>query len=239
MTSRPPAFGKPGYTGLVVAMDGTAGSGKSSVSRAVASRLALRYLDTGAMYRAITFAVLRNGIAPTDSETVAARAEVSVIASGTDPACPTITLDGIDVSTEIRSDAVTAAVSAVSAVPRVRSILVDRQRAIIARGGIVVEGRDIGTVVAPAAHLKIYLTAESAARAQRRSAELSTRHNRDLVAVEESLRRRDRYDSSRATAPLRIAADAVVIDTTLMSLHEVVDKVVDLARIVDAPARSR
>ena len=214
----------------MIAVDGTAGSGKSSTSRGVATRLGLRYLDTGAMYRAMAWHQLQSGVDVNDADAVARHAESAVIESGTDPEQPTIRLGGADVSTEIRSDSATAAVSAVSAVPRVREILVAQQRAIIGRGGIVVEGRDIGTVVAPDAAVKVFLSADPAARAERRSAELVANQQRDLAAVEASLRRRDAYDSGRSTAPLSIPADAVVVDTTAMTLDEVIEHIVTITR---------
>lgn len=219
----------PDLSRLVVAMDGTAGSGKSSASRGVAARLGLRYLDTGAMYRAMTWQMLLDGIDVDDPVAVAERAETVEIGSGTNPDLPTISLGGVDVSVEIRSDATTTAVSPVSAVPRVREILVARQRAVIGSGGIVVEGRDIGTVVAPDAALKVYLTADPAARARRRSAEMSPDQVREVEAVEADLVRRDAYDSTRATAPLTAAADAVLLDTTDLTLGEVIDTITSLA----------
>jgi CMP/dCMP kinase len=222
---------------LVIAIDGTAGSGKSSASRRVAHRLGLRYLDTGAMYRAMTWQMLLDRIPVSDGDAVARRATGVAIESGTDPEAPTIRLNGCDVSTEIRSDEATAAVSAVSAVPGVRAIMVGLQRAIIDGGGIVVEGRDIGTVVAPEAAVKVYLEAHPSARARRRSAELGAGQERDLTAVEEALRRRDAYDSGRPASPMGAAADAVVIDTTDLSLDEVVDQIVSLAdRVVTGPS---
>jgi cytidylate kinase len=219
----------PDLSRLVVAMDGTAGSGKSSASRGVAARLGLRYLDTGAMYRAMTWQMLLDGVDVDDPDAVAARAETVVIGSGTNPELPTISLDGADVSVEIRSDATTRAVSPVSAVPRVREILVAQQREVIDGGGIVVEGRDIGTVVAPDAALKIYLTADPSARALRRSAEMAPGQVREVAAVEADLVRRDAYDSGRATAPLSAAADAVALDTTHLTLDQVIDEIVALA----------
>jgi cytidylate kinase len=181
------------------------------------------------MYRAMTWQMLLDGIDVTDPTAVAARAETVSISSGTNPELPTIALNGVDVAVEIRSDATTAAVSPVSAVPRVREILVGLQRAIIGRGGIVVEGRDIGTVVAPDAALKVYLTADPAARAQRRSAEMTAGHDRALATVEADLVKRDTYDSTRATAPLTAASDAVVIDSTFVTLDQVIDQIVGLA----------
>jgi myo-inositol-1-phosphate synthase len=156
---------------LVVAVDGTSGSGKSSTSRGVAERLGLRYLDTGAMFRAMTWWLLREGIDVRDEAAVAAAAGRPTIVSGTDPLAPTITVDGTDVSVAIRTDDVNAAVSPVSAVPEVRARLLDLQRTVIGAGGIVVEGRDIGSVVWPQAEVKVYLSADPDARAQRRTAE--------------------------------------------------------------------
>ncbi len=223
--------------GLVIAVDGTSGSGKSSTSRGVAARLGLRYLDTGAMFRAMTWWLLREGVDVHDAAAVAQRCGEPDIVSGTDPQAPEITVDGIDVAVEIRGDAVNAAVSPVSAVPEVRSRLLELQRAVIARetrtGGIVVEGRDIGSVVAPDAPVKVYLSADPEARAVRRAAEQGVT---DLAATQESLLARDRIDSGRATAPLVMADGAVHIDTTPYSLEEVVALVVDL--VADAEARA-
>lgn len=214
---------------LVIAMDGTAGSGKSSASQGVAQALDLRYLDSGAMYRAMTWQMLLDGVDVTDAAAVADRATTAVIESGTDPAKPTIKLGGVEVSRQIRSDGVTAAVSAVSAVPGVRQLLVEQQRALIGSGGIVVEGRDIGTVVAPHAGLKVYLSADPSARAQRRSVEMAVDSSRDVQSVQADLLRRDSYDSSRPISPLSVAADAVRIDSTYLTLEAVVDTVVRLA----------
>jgi cytidylate kinase len=206
-------------------MDGPSGSGKSSTSRGVASRLGLRYLDTGAMFRAMTWWMLERGIDVDDPAAVAAHADEPVLVSGTDPGAPTITVDGVDVAGPIRSPEVTAAVSAVSAVPEIRARLLRDQREIIGDGGIVVEGRDIGTVVAPGAEVKVYLTADPEARAARRTAELS---GADVTATREDLLRRDRYDSGRATAPLAMADGAHHIDTTPFTLDEVIQQVVSL-----------
>ena len=211
--------------GVVVAMDGPSGSGKSSTSRGVAVRLGLRYLDTGAMYRAMTWLMLEHGIDVDDPSAVAAGADAPVLGSGTDPLAPTITVDGTDVAAAIREQRVTSAVSAVSAVPEVRSRLLVEQRDLIGHGGIVVEGRDIGTVVAPDASVKVYLTADPGARAARRSAEQS---GADVAATQADLLRRDKIDSGRATSPLAMADDAHHIDTTPFTLDEVVDQVVAL-----------
>jgi cytidylate kinase len=214
---------------VVVAMDGPSGSGKSSTSRGVADRLGLRYLDTGAQFRAVTAWMLRHGVDVHDPAAVAARADVPRLVSGTDPMSPTITLDGEDVAVEIRSEAVTGAVSPVAAVPEVRRRLLDLQREIIAAalpaGGIVVEGRDIGSVVWPEAEVKLFLTADAAARAARRTAEAGSE---SVQATEASLLARDAIDSSRATAPLTMPEGAVHLDTTPYSLAEVIDIVVSI-----------
>ncbi len=211
---------------LVVAVDGTSGSGKSSTSRGVADRLGLRYLDTGAMFRAMTWWLLREGVDVHDAAAVAAAAGRPRIESGTDPLAPTITVDGTDVSVEIRTDEVNAAVSPVSAVPAVRSRLLDLQREAIGAGGIVVEGRDIGSVVWPQAEVKVYLSADPDARAARRAAEEG---GSDLATTQQSLLERDRIDSGRATAPLTMAEGAVHVDSTHLTLVEVIDRIVGLA----------
>lgn len=214
---------------LVIAVDGTSGSGKSSTSRGVAEQLGLRYLDTGAMFRAMTWWLLRQGIDVHDPVAVAQRCGEPGILSGTDPRGLSILVDGVDVGLAIRTDEVNAAVSPVSAVPEVRTRLLELQRGVIGDGGIVVEGRDIGTVVWPQADLKLYVTADPASRAERRAAETGSI---DLSGTRESLLARDRIDSGRATAPLAMADDAVHIDTTPYTLAEVVDRVVALAEAV-------
>ena len=211
---------------VVIAIDGPSGAGKSSVSRGVATRLGLRYLDTGAMYRALTWRLLQRGIDVNDPGAVADAAASVVVVPGTDPAAPTIEADGIDVSGPIRGPEVTATVSAVSAVPAVRSLLVQRQREAIDGGGIVVEGRDIGTVVAPDAEVKVFLTASPEARATRRTAELT--HTKDVEATREDLARRDRHDSGRTVSPLARADDAVEVDATHLTLQQVIDRVIEL-----------
>lgn len=217
---------------LVVAVDGTSGSGKSSTSRGVADRLGLRYLDTGAMFRAMTWWLLRQGVDVHDAAAVAARCAEPEIVSGTDPLAPSITVDGTDVAVAIRQDDVNAAVSPVSAVPEVRTRLLELQRAVIAAdGGIVVEGRDIGSVVVPDAPVKVYLSADPAARARRRAAEQGAA---DVEATRESLLARDRIDSGRTTAPLVMADGAVHIDTTGHTLDEVIGLVVALVEDVEA-----
>jgi CMP/dCMP kinase len=216
-------------TGVVVAIDGPSGSGKSSTSRGVASRLGLRYLDTGAMYRAMTWWMLRQHVPIDDPAAIADRCDEPAIEAGTDPQHPTITIDGVDVAAAIRTPEVTGAVSPVSAVPQVRARLLVLQQAAVedaTRGpGIVVEGRDIGAVVAPDADVKIYLTADAAARAARRAAEEG---GSDLGATESSLLARDRIDSTRTASPLTMAEGAVHIDSTPYTLDEVVDLIVEL-----------
>ena len=206
---------------VIVAIDGPAGAGKSTVGRAVAARLGLDYLDTGAMYRAITFAALRRGIDPGDQDDVAVLSgEVEMTLDGS-----SVTVDGVDATVEIRGREVTAAVSAVAANPRVRSELVRRQRSwVAAHGGGVVEGRDIGSVVFPNATLKLYVTASPRVRAERRVAEIGG----DVAEVEASIIERDRKDSSRADSPLTETPDAVVVDTTDLSIDEVVERVLEL-----------
>jgi len=213
----------------VIAVDGPAGSGKSSVCRAVAQQLGMRYLDTGAMYRAMTWAMLDAGVNVDDADSVAAAASGVEIRSGTDPKSPSIAVGDVNVAGPIREDSVTAAVSAVSAVPSVREQLVRLQRAEVeaaqaAGSGIVVEGRDITTVVLPSADLKIFITADPAVRATRRAAQDADR-GKDAVDVGETevaLRVRDAKDSTRAASPLAQADDAVLLDTTELSFDETV-----------------
>ncbi|MEU0484484.1 (d)CMP kinase [Streptosporangium sp. NPDC006013] len=203
-------------------MDGPSGSGKSSASRGVARALGLRYLDTGAMYRAITWWMLQRGVDLADPGAIAAGAIDPILTLGTDPDAPTVAVDGVDAAGPIRTAEVTAAVSAVSAVPEVRRRLVAEQREIIGSGGIVVEGRDIGTVVAPDAVVKIYLTASADARALRRTAELT---GTTVEVQRAAMARRDTLDSTRKADPLAKAADAVELDTTALNLEEVIAEI--------------
>jgi len=206
----------------VIAIDGPAGSGKSTVARAVAERLGLEYLDTGAMYRAVAFAVLRAGGDPADAAFAASVARTIALEVGADG----VTVDGADATVEIRGPAVTRAVSAVAANPDVRAELVARQRDWAARrGGGVLEGRDIGTVVFPDAELKVFLTAEPDERALRRAREAV---DLDYETVAADLTRRDRIDSTRRADPLAAADDAVKIDTTGFTVSEVVAAVTEL-----------
>ncbi|MFI0941833.1 (d)CMP kinase [Streptomyces sp. NPDC021020] len=222
---------------VIVAIDGPSGTGKSSTSKAVAVRLGLSYLDTGAQYRAITWWMLANGVDVADPAAIADASGKPVIVSGSDPLDPRITVDGVDASGPIRSQEVTAAVSAVSAVPEVRTRMVELQRAAAAAApaGIVVEGRDIGTTVLPDATAKIYLTASAEVRAARRSGELKGAVS--VAATQEALVKRDAADSGRKTSPLAKAADAIEVDTSELTLDEVVDRVVALVGEKKATAR--
>jgi CMP/dCMP kinase len=214
----------------VVAVDGPAGTGKSTVARKLAASLGARYLDTGAMYRAAALGVLRVGVDPCQPDTVYEAASRRHVEVGTDPDHPWVLLDGADVTVEIRGPAVTTAVSPVSATPEVRHLLVAQQRRIIRAvtaigGGIVVEGRDIGTVVVPDAPLKVFLTANAAQRAARRAAQDGVE---DVTEVRRDVERRDRFDSSRAASPLRAAEDAVELDTTALDVDAVLGTLQEL-----------
>ena len=233
----------------VIALDGPSGTGKSTVARRLADKLGAGYLDTGAMYRAVTLAVLRSGVATDDEAAVLSVAEHVDLRVSTDPNYQQILLGEENVGAEIRGQAVTLAVSAVSAVASVRALLVAMQMRIIAqvcdeRGGIVVEGRDIGTVVAPDAALKVYLTASSDARALRRSRQDSASGR--MVSIDETkldVDRRDRLDSGRAASPLQPADDAVWLDTTHLDLQGVLDEIMaivderDLRGVAAGPGR--
>ncbi|RSM69789.1 (d)CMP kinase [Actinoplanes sp. ATCC 53533] len=209
----------------VVAVDGPSGSGKSTVSRRLATAIDGIYLDTGAMYRAITWAVLQAGADLQNTESILKIAQETSLTIGTDPQAPHFRANGEDVDAAIRGPEVTGAVSAVAAVPGVRRMLVRLQQEIIAAAPrIVVEGRDIASVVAPDADLKVYLTASAAARAQRRSAEDAT----DVAATEADLNRRDKLDSSRAADPLRQADDAITLDTTGIGIDDVVAQLLSM-----------
>jgi CMP/dCMP kinase len=207
---------------MVIAIDGPAGAGKSTVARAVADALGFTFLDSGAMYRSVALATLEAGVDPDDAEAVAALArELRVELRGTG-----VALDGRDVSDAIRDPAVTAAASRVSVHQGVREAMVARQREMIDSGDYVAEGRDIGTVVSPGAPLKVFLTASEEERARRRSQETGEAVDDVLAAI----RARDERDSSRAHGALRAADDAVALDTTGLPVDEVVERVVDLAR---------
>jgi CMP/dCMP kinase len=208
----------------VIAIDGPAGSGKSTVARRLAERLGLDYLDTGAMYRAVTFAALRRGIDPADTDPVAQLARVVDLDVTTDH----VRVDGVDATIEIRGPEVSRAVSLVAANPEVRAELVRRQREwAYERAGGVLEGRDIGTVVFPDAVLKVYLDARPEVRAERRAAEVS---DLDYETVAADMARRDAFDQGRQADPLRLAGDAIELDTSDMTIDEIV---AELARRID------
>lgn len=213
---------------LVVAIDGPAGAGKSAAARALAVRLGIPYLDTGAMYRAVAVAARRAGVRfPLDEagrERVAAIAAAIDIEFRGDQTAPRVLLDGDDITDELRQPEISQLSSVVSAIPGVRRAMVARQRELVSRTGGVVEGRDIGTVVFPQARVKVFLTASPETRARRRFEELRGRSvavEWDAVVAEQ--RQRDLRDSSRTDSPLRPAADAVIVDTSAMTLAEVVD----------------
>jgi len=211
-------------TGLVIAIDGPSGSGKSSASKGVARALSLQYLDTGAMYRALTWWFMSEQADTGDAALVAQRAAEPAVEVSTDPDDPWTRVNGKDVSSEIRTPEVSAQVSAVARVPAVRDHLIAQQRAIIAAAepGIVAEGRDIGTVVAKDATLKVFLTADPGARARRRAAELRA----DTAETEAAQARRDRLDAAQSEK----AADALLLDATDLTLEQVIEKITRLAR---------
>jgi cytidylate kinase len=216
---------------LIIAVDGPSGSGKSTAARGVASNLGLRYLDTGAMYRALTWWMLEQGVAVGDAQAVAAQAGRPALEVGTDPSQPWVTVDGSDVTGLIRTRQVSNNVSAVASVPAVRARLVAMQQAIIAQtcaggSGIVAEGRDIGTVVAPDATVKVFLIASETVRAQRRSADLTTDPGATPAVTQAEQQRRDRVDAPQSGK----AADAVQIDSTQLDLAGVISTIMDLAR---------
>ncbi len=207
---------------MVIAIDGPAGAGKSSVARAVADALGLTYLDSGAMYRCVALAAIERGADLDDDGAMGRLARSLAIAFTGDR----VELDGRDVSAAIRESPVTEASSRVSVHPQVREAMVARQRQMIAAGSYVAEGRDIGTVVSPGAPLKVFLTASAEERARRRAAQTGE----DEAAVLAAQRERDARDETREHSALRAAADAVEIDTTALSLDQVADRVVALAR---------
>jgi cytidylate kinase len=218
---------------LTIAIDGPAGTGKSSVSRGLARALGARYLNTGAMYRIVTLAVLRARVDVEDSAAVGSFAPGVDLAVGFDPDTDVAYLAGVDVSAEIRGDEVTKAVSAVSAVPAVRTLLVQRQRELAeGPGNVVVEGRDIGTVVLPDADVKIFLTASAEERARRRNDQnVATGLGDDYAAVLADVKRRDHLDSTRAVSPLRAADDALVVDSSDMTEDQTVAHLLELVEL--------
>ncbi len=219
----------------VIALDGPSGSGKSTVARGVAQALGWRYVDTGATYRAATLAVLRAGTEVTDPDAVAKVVGAAEIDLSTDPGTAGVRLDGEDVTALVRGPEVTAAVSAVSAVPAVRTQLVALQRRLAGTSGAVLEGRDIGTAVFPDAPVKVFLDASAEVRAARRAGDtdagVSVAGGQTAVAVVAAdLARRDRLDSSRTASPLQAASDAVHLDSSSLDAAQVVEHVLDLAR---------
>jgi cytidylate kinase len=222
---------------VIVAIDGPAGAGKSTVARVVARRLGLAYLDTGAMYRALTWLAQQRAIPPSDAEALAALARENPIEIEPTDDGDRVRVAGRDVTAEIRMPEVAAAVSEVSAHPGVREEVVAAQRAVLARGSWVSDGRDVGTVVCPQADLKVFLTASLEERARRRRSDLARRGVEvDEEQVREDVRRRDHWDSTRAVSPLRPADDAGVIDSSSLEADEVADLVVALVRDLDGAA---
>ncbi|WP_331274087.1 (d)CMP kinase [Capillibacterium thermochitinicola] len=226
MKQQPKEIGK-----ITIAIDGPAGSGKSTVAKRVADALGILYLDTGAMYRAVTLKALRAGLALDDEAALAKLAAATALEfKQTADGSYHLFMDGEDVSAQIRTAPVTKAVSAVSAVAGVREVLVKQQQRIGRQGGVVMDGRDIGTVVLPHADLKIFLTASLRERAYRRWLELQAKGDTVTIdEVEEDLKRRDAFDSGRSVAPLRPAPDSVTLDTTALSIEEVVERILALA----------
>ena len=217
--------------GFAIAIDGPAGAGKSSVARAVARTLNATYLDTGAMYRAVGLYMMKSGVPLDMPALIAAHADDAHVDVRYENGVQHIDLNGEDVSDAIRENAVSAAASAVSAVPRVRELMVARQREIAAKTDVVMDGRDIGTRVLPAAPLKIFLTARAEVRAQRRYLELEGRGEKvDLDTLLEEIKKRDYNDSHRAVSPMTPAADAILLDSSDMTEAEVISHVVALAR---------
>jgi cytidylate kinase len=218
---------------MIIAIDGPAGSGKSTVARAVARALGFRYLDTGAMYRAVAHRALESGLSLDDEPAIAQIATTEAISFQSDPDAPEavrVLIGAEDVTRAIRTPAVDGAVSPVSSLSSVREAMVAQQRRIAEQTDAVVEGRDIGTVVFPDAALKVYLTADPEVRASRRAAQNADRGIANEASVLDALVRRDEADSSRAHSPLTCADDAVSVDTTELTLDEVVARVSDLAK---------
>jgi cytidylate kinase len=224
-------------TPRTIAIDGPAGAGKSTIGALVAERLGYTFLDTGAMYRALTLAALRRGIDPDDAERLGKLAREARVLIGPptvrDGRAYTVLLDGADVTWDIRAASVDATVSLVARVQAVRDAMVEQQRGLAQRGRVVMVGRDIGTVVLPKAERKIYLTASAAERAKRREEELRSRGEvRPRQELLQEILRRDKLDSERAVAPLKAADDAIVVQTDGLSVGQALEKVVAIATAV-------
>ena len=224
---------------MKIAIDGPAGSGKSTIARALAERCGMTYLDTGAMYRSVTWACLRDGVDPSDAAAVAdtaARSDVRFVREK--DGSQRVLLDGEDVTAQIRTPEVDRSVSVVSAVPAVRTLMVERQRALAGEGDVVAEGRDIGTVVFPDAEVKVFLTADPRARAHRRAIQRAGGDAAAGVAAEvdpeqerailEGIERRDRIDSTRETTPLRRADDAHLLDSSDLTVEQELEQIMGL-----------
>jgi len=212
---------------IVIAIDGPSGAGKGTISRTISARLGYRHVDTGAMYRAVAWKALRDRVSVEDEAVVAALAERStiVVEGGT------VSIDGNDVTKAIRTPEIDKGAAAVARLPRVREVLVARQRALGSEGGVVMEGRDIGTVVFPQAEVKIYLDASAEERARRRANDPAhTGSQSGQAAVAAAIQARDTSDTTRAVSPLTLAPDAVHIDTTSMPIDDVVERVLALVR---------
>ncbi|HEX8143289.1 MAG TPA: (d)CMP kinase [Pyrinomonadaceae bacterium] len=216
---------------MIIAIDGPSGAGKSTLGRMIARELNMLYIDTGAMYRAVAFAVIESGVSTADKEAVARVAESAEINLAGDPDSLRVTLNGLDISDEIRTEQVSHTASVISVIGEVRRALVGRQREMGRRGSVVLDGRDIGTVVFPEADIKFFLTAAPEERATRRYEE--DRLKKQDVTFEETLadiNTRDQRDSTRADSPLAIAEDAVVIDSTELSIEDVFERMMEVIR---------